>query len=240
MSKVIEVIFTETKKGQFQIGQQKFVKAGFARNYLLPQSLAVLVSNENSQKIKSLQKKADKKQEDLKIAAESIKGQINGKEISFNVKTHDEGKLYGSISAQDIADEINKSYKTVLDKYDIGISSAIKDAGVEKLSIKIHKDVPIQITVNIIGDKEPIPIVRAIVEEELTEEDNSDEEASTEEAVEETAVAEETPEEPAELEVAAAAEVTETVEPEAKTKKAAKPKEEVTDASTDSEEDAKK
>jgi large subunit ribosomal protein L9 len=191
MSKVIEVIFTETKKGQFQIGQQKFVKTGFARNYLLPQKLALPVSAEHIQQISSLRKKADKKLEEVKQSAENVKAEINGKEISFKVKTHDGGRLYGSITASDIAEEINKSFKTVLDKYDIGLSSAIREAGSQTLAIKIHNDIAITITVNVIGDEEkPLPIVKPIaeVEEEATA-DTETTEGNTEEVVAEETVA---------------------------------------------------
>ena len=180
----MEVIFTETQKGQFQIGQQRFVKAGFARNYLLPQKLAVPVTNENLQQIKSLRRKADKKLKEVKQAAENVKDQIHGKEITFKVKTHDEGHLYGSISAQDIANEINKSYKTVLDKYDIGLTTPIRQASVKKIAINIHKDVAILITINILGEEEKPKEVKSKITKKAKAAEDQQEEAP--EATEET------------------------------------------------------
>lgn len=154
MAKVIEVIFTETRKGQFQIGQQKFVKTGYARNYLLPQKLAMLVTKENVQQLATLKKKASKKLEEIKSKAEEIKAVINGQKLEFKVKTHDEGRLYGSISAQDIAESLNRHYETSLDKYDVALPVAIKETGEYTVEIKVHNDVDISVLVSVLDEEE--------------------------------------------------------------------------------------
>ena len=154
MAKEVEVIFIKEKKGIFNLGQKKRVKLGYARNYLLPQKYAVVSNKENETKILSIQKKADKRQAELKELALSTQTKLNKKEISFIVKSHDEGKLYGSISVNDIVTEINKKYKTEIDKYDLKAVQAIKEIGIYDITVHIHKDVAIQLVVNVEAEEE--------------------------------------------------------------------------------------
>ena len=149
MGKEIEVIFIEEQKGQFKLGQRKRVKVGYARNFLLPQKYAVLATKENETKINSILKKAETQQKELKKIAEKLKSDIDKKTIHFKVKSHDEGKLYGSISITDIAEKINADFKTSIDKYDLKQLPAIKEIGEYKIPVLIHNDIQIEVTVNV-------------------------------------------------------------------------------------------
>ena len=92
MSREIEVVFTKEKKGSFTIGQKKSVKPGYAFNYLFPFNFAILNNAENKTKIDSISKEAKKYSDELKKNADKTHKIINGKSISFQVKSHDEGK----------------------------------------------------------------------------------------------------------------------------------------------------
>jgi large subunit ribosomal protein L9 len=153
MAKEIEVLFTETKKGQFNIGDQKKVKLGYARNYLLPQKLAVIVSNDQLSLLESIKKKAEKQREALEESAVSVKDNINDQTVIFEMKAHDEGKLYGSVSSADVASQLNRNFETELDKTDV-IMEPIKELGSFKVKIDIHPNVEIQVNVKISLDKD--------------------------------------------------------------------------------------
>ena len=154
MSKEVEVIFKEEKKGQFKIGQRKKVKLGYARNYLLPQKLAVLVSSENMTYIEKIKGQAKVHEENLKKKAESIKTEIDGKTIVFKHKVHDEVKLYGSVSSIDIAKELNTAFKVDVDRYDIRLPIPIKVIGEYTVDVNIHAEVNIAIKVDVQAEKE--------------------------------------------------------------------------------------
>tara|TARA_B100001142_G_C14023364_1_gene535228 strand:- start:62 stop:565 length:504 start_codon:yes stop_codon:yes gene_type:complete len=154
MSKEVEVIFKEEKKGQFKIGQRKKVKLGYAINYLLPQKLAVLVSSENMTYIEKIKDQAKVHEETLKKKAEAVKTEIDGKTIVFKHKVHDEVKLYGSVSSADIAKELNAVFKVEVDRYDIRLAIPIKVIGEYTVGVNIHAEVNIAIKVDVQAEKE--------------------------------------------------------------------------------------
>lgn len=153
MAREVEVLFIKDKKGFFNIGERKKVKPGYFWNYLLPQEFALLYSKHNQTKIAAVEKKAEKKLLELKKKADEVSTTLANKTINFHVKSHDMGKLYGAISLSDIAKEINKQFKTELDKYDIKGISSIKEVGEYKVNIGIHASVQIIVNVIVTSDE---------------------------------------------------------------------------------------
>lgn len=154
MGKVIEVVYIEEKKGLFKLGQKAFVKLGYARNFLLPKKYAILNNKENKTKIDSILVKSSKREKELQKIAIDVEKKLNNQTISFKAKSHDEGKLYGSISINDILEKVNKTFKTELDKYDLKNMQAIKEVGDYTVPVVIHSDV--KIAFNIIVESENI------------------------------------------------------------------------------------
>ncbi len=154
MAKEIEVVFIEEKKGFFKLGQRKAVKPGYALNYLLPYKWAVRNTPENKTKIDAIGKKAQKHQEELKVKAEALNKTLKKAEIVFTEKVHDDTKLYGSIKVTDIVTKLNKDYKVELDKYDIQLAAPIKEIGEYPISIIVHQDIPLSLTVQVLKEEE--------------------------------------------------------------------------------------
>ncbi|EET85031.1 ribosomal protein L9 [Clostridium carboxidivorans P7] len=89
---------------------------GYARNYLLPRGLAQEATGTNVH-ILNNKKEAERRQKLAEIeAAQKIAESLKGKEINLSVKTGENGKLFGSITGKDIADELNKKYNLKVDK----------------------------------------------------------------------------------------------------------------------------
>lgn len=149
MGQDVNIVFIKEKKGFFKMGQEKKVKAGYAFNYLLPQNLAVLNNKENTLLIKSLTKKTIAHQKELKKQATQINTELNNQTVSFKVKTHDEGKLYGSISVNDIVSEINKNYEVSVDKHDFKDYLPIKEVGNYVVTISIHNDIETKLNIQV-------------------------------------------------------------------------------------------
>jgi len=148
MAKEVEVLFTETKKGQFRIGDQKKVKLGYARNYLIPQKLAVEVTPDQVSFLNTIRKKADKVKEQLKQNATKLQETLQNQTVTFEMKTHDEGKLYGSVSPTDVASQLNRNFETELDKHDLVMDPQIKMIGNYDVKVDIHPEV--EIIVNLV------------------------------------------------------------------------------------------
>ena len=149
MGQDVNIVFIEEKKGFFKMGQEKKVKAGYAFNYLLPQNKAVLNNKENALLIKSLDKKTVAHQKELKKQATQTNKELNNQTINFKAKTHDEGKLYGSISINDVVSEINKNYEVAIDKHDFKDFSPIKEIGDYVTTISIHNDIETKLKIQV-------------------------------------------------------------------------------------------
>ena len=184
MAKEVEVIFTEDKKGFFKIGQRKRVKLGYARNYLLPQGYAVLASALNEAALVSIETRANERLVELKTQAEETAPKLNGQTIEFEVKTHDEGRLYGSVQPQDVAEKINIQLEVQVDKFDLRMSNQIKEVGEYAVPIDIHSEVPIEITIVIKSENEDLSEAARKERERAFEAARSGESADSDEALE--------------------------------------------------------
>jgi len=144
MSKDIQVLFLQDKKGHFKIGQVKRVKMGYARNYLFPKGFATLVTPATLLKQKAVKKESEKRQVALKEQADKLKDILSAKVVSFYVKANEEEKLYGSITQQDISNAISEQYGVSVDKTDIKLPVQIKELGEFSYQIDIHPKVQIE------------------------------------------------------------------------------------------------
>lgn len=144
MSKDIQVLFLQDKKGHFKIGQVKRVKMGYARNYLFPKGFATLVTPATLLKQKAVKKESEKRQIVLKEQADTLKEVLSAKVISFYVKANEEEKLYGSITQQDISAAILEQYGVEVDKADIKLPVQIKELGEFSYQVDIHSKVQIE------------------------------------------------------------------------------------------------
>ena len=147
MSRDVEVVFTKEKKGSFTLGQKKSVKPGYAFNYLFPYNLAILNNSKNKHIIDSISKEAEKHSIELKKKAEDTHRIIDGQSITFQAKSHDEGKLYGSISINDVVSKLNIDFETVLDKHDIKGFTPIKELGSYSVHVVIHNDIRSELSI---------------------------------------------------------------------------------------------
>lgn len=124
------------------------VKTGYAANYLLPNSLAVKSTPENMKKLEDELAVIAATEALLKEEAEKIKDKIEGTTVFLTARGGPEGKLYGAVTSQNIADAIDAAVKIKLDKRKIA-SGSIKEAGCYPVKIKLHPEVEASVTVNV-------------------------------------------------------------------------------------------
>ena len=128
------------------------VKAGYARNYLLPQGLATLATKGNVKQIEQERAALLKKAAEEKATAELQKDQMGVIELAFERKAGEGGTLFGSITSMDIAEALQaKGYE--IDRRKISLRHPIKETGEYTVNVKLHREVvlPVPVTVTAEG-----------------------------------------------------------------------------------------
>ncbi|MCB1120454.1 MAG: 50S ribosomal protein L9 [Verrucomicrobiae bacterium] len=135
-----EVLLIKPVEGLGAEGDEAKVKAGYARNYLVPQKLAVPLTASNRKQIESLQKARAAREAREVGEAEVLKGKIESIHIAVQVRVGEEGKMFGAVTAQDIYDHITKE-GIEIDKKKVQLPAPIKALGKHTTQIKLHPDV---------------------------------------------------------------------------------------------------
>jgi len=125
----MKVILLADVKGKGATGDIVNVSDGYARNYLLPRHLAAEATNKNIKDLEQKKKAQAQRVEQDKENAEKLVGEIKGKTVALTVKSGENGKLFGSVTAQDIADAMQDQHKITLDKKKLSLDEPIKAVG---------------------------------------------------------------------------------------------------------------
>jgi large subunit ribosomal protein L9 len=150
----MEVILFEKIDRLGSIGDLVNVKAGFARNFLLPQGKAKVATDANKAEIESRRAEFEKLAADALAAAEKRCEKIEAMAISITAKSGTEGKLFGSIGNMDIASALNEAGVEV-EKREVRLPDGpLRQAGEYEITLHLHSDVDAVAKVTIIGDEE--------------------------------------------------------------------------------------
>lgn len=149
----MEVILEKTVPKLGLVGAIVNVSDGYARNFLFPQKLAVQASKHNiaavEKRIKTIREKELKEQEEAKLLA----AKLEGLSINIEVKASEDGKLFGSVTAREIAEAMKtKGYD--LDKKVVGLDEPVKFLGVYTVPLKLHALVQTDIKVWVIRESD--------------------------------------------------------------------------------------
>ena len=127
------------------------VKAGYARNYLIPQKLATLATKGNVKQVETERAALLKKAATEKSTAEAQAEQIKAVKLTFERKSGEHGILYGSVTTMDIAEALQaKGYE--IDRRKLTLSDTIKELGDYTVKVKLHRDVTIDLPVEVLGE----------------------------------------------------------------------------------------
>ena len=135
------------------MGEIVTVKDGYARNYLIPREMAYVATPGAMKALEIEKKQYYKRQAKEKEGAEFIAKELSELQLSVSMKVGDEGRLYGSVTSQMIADELKvKGYD--VDKRSIIIEEPIKSLGVFDIKVKLHQDVTCTLKTWVIGQED--------------------------------------------------------------------------------------
>ena len=137
----MKVILLCDVKGQVKKDQIIDVSDGYARNFLFPQKKAVPADAKATSELKSKEEAKQFKINEDRKAAQAIADKINGTEIRIQMGHGQDGRLYGSVTAKDIAEALAKKLSIDVDKRKLQLKDAIKAYGNYSLEIKILGDI---------------------------------------------------------------------------------------------------
>ena len=144
-----EVILTHNIVGLGGESDQVKVAAGYARNFLFPQGFAIPVSAANKRHLEALkQKRAEREAHEFNHMTELAKA-LQKLVCVVKVKTGEDGKLFGTVTAGMIADELKHQFEIALDKKKIHLTSPIKSLGEHEIELPLHHDVKATLKVRV-------------------------------------------------------------------------------------------
>jgi large subunit ribosomal protein L9 len=156
-----EVILTHNVIGLGAESDHVKVAAGYARNFLFPQGLAIPLTGANKRQIEALQKRrVDREAKELHSMTE-LASTLNKLTLVLHVKTGEDGKMFGSVTAGTIADELRHQYDAQLDKRKIQLEHPIKTLGEHEVPLHLHHDVNCTLKVRVESSTPLSPEVQA-------------------------------------------------------------------------------
>ena len=147
----MEVILREDVKSLGKAGEMVKVKPGYARNFLLPKGLAYEATEGNRKRILAESKARLARMVEEKSAAEAFAAQLGGVTVTLARKAGEGDRLFGSITAQDIADALAKQGIAV-DKRKIELEHPIKTLGAHSVPVRLHHEVQAELRVQVVAE----------------------------------------------------------------------------------------
>lgn len=147
----MDVILREDVEKLGHAGEVVTVKDGYARNYLLPRGLAYVATDGNRRRLDSEQRQRDRRAAAEVAGARDAAARLEAVSLSFSMKAGEGDKLFGSVTAGDIAERLREE-GMVVDRKAVELEEPIKALGVYKVPIRLHADVKPEIRVWVVKE----------------------------------------------------------------------------------------
>ena len=145
----MKVIFLKDVKGKGKKGEVKNVADGYAHNFLLKQGLAKEANNANISTLDALKKKEEKAAAEELAEAKKLKEVLDQITVELTAKAGEGGRIFGSITTKQIAEELQKKHGIKIDKRKMELADAIRTLGHTKVPVKLHHEVVATLTVSV-------------------------------------------------------------------------------------------
>lgn len=145
----MKVILLQDVKGQGKKGDVVKVSAGYARNYLFKNNLAKEATKGNLRALEAQKRRETERAEAEKQEAIQLKETLSELTVELKAKAGDGGRLFGSITNKQIADELKKKHNHKIDRRKIELDEPIRALGHRKVPVKLHPDVTGTINVHV-------------------------------------------------------------------------------------------
>ena len=182
----MKVVFLEEVEGTARTGDVKNVADGFARNYLLPRKLAAPATEHYITIAQAKANKEARRQDRVdEEARDHVLPKVDGKSLTIEVRVGEQGKLFGSVTARDIAEALQEATRVELEHRQVDLKEPIREIGAHEVTVKLTRNVLATVTVNV------EPLGGVAVSEEVAEEGDEEEPQTLEQVAEEASADEE-------------------------------------------------
>lgn len=150
-----EVLLIKPVEGLGAEGDHVRVRAGYARNYLLPQAIAMPLTRANRKQVEALKKRRALREAQELTGAQALAEKLAKTRLAFAVKTGEGGKMFGAVTASDVHERLAQS-GLELDKRKIHLFTPVKTLGQHTVKIKLHPEVAVELSFDVVSEN---PIV---------------------------------------------------------------------------------
>ena len=142
----MKIILLQTYENLGKVGEIITVKAGFARNYLIPNQIGSPATKQNIKSLESFLKAQEIKEAKNRVNLEALSKKLNSLTLKFDMQAGEEDKLFGSITSQMISDSLSEKGYTI-DKKEINLDEPIKSLGNHKIEINLGYELETKIKI---------------------------------------------------------------------------------------------
>jgi large subunit ribosomal protein L9 len=150
----MRVVFLDDVEGVARAGEIKNVADGYARNYLLPRKLAAAATATYVQQAEAKAKRIAAEEAERDAAAQTIADKLAAEPIVMTARVGEQGRLYGSITSGDIAEELSKRGGTQIEHRQVHLDAPIKEVGEKELTVSLSRNVQAHVKVDVRGQEE--------------------------------------------------------------------------------------
>jgi large subunit ribosomal protein L9 len=152
-----EILLLKPVEGLGGEGDQVKVRAGYARNYLLPRGIGAPVTHANRKQVEALKRRRAEREAKELAGAQEIAQKLEKTSLAFAVKTGDGGKMFGAITSADLLEKLTAS-GFAIDKKRIHLFTPVKVLGRHTVKVKLHADVTVELPFDVVSEN---PIIAA-------------------------------------------------------------------------------
>jgi large subunit ribosomal protein L9 len=147
----MKIILTADVDGLGAPGDVVEVKDGYGRNYLLPQGKAIVATKGAEKQINTIRRARSVRAVRDLDHAKQIKSQLEGLKVSLRTRAGEGGRLFGSVTSNDVVGAVKAAGGPVLDKRSVDLPGHIKTTGAHKVTVKIHQDIVATIVLDVVA-----------------------------------------------------------------------------------------
>ncbi|HUY23658.1 MAG TPA: 50S ribosomal protein L9 [Acidimicrobiales bacterium] len=147
----MRVLLRSDVQGVGKKGDLVAVADGFARNFLFPTGRALAATDGIEAQATAMRRSRDLRDAQDKDAAESVAGVLRAATVTITARAGAEGRLFGSVTAGDVADALEAQTGAVVDRRKVHLAEPIKSVGTHVVPVRLHADVDAEVTVEVVA-----------------------------------------------------------------------------------------
>jgi large subunit ribosomal protein L9 len=151
-----EILLIKPVEGLGAEGDQVKVRAGYARNFLLPRAIAVPLTSSNRKQIEALKKRRAEREIQELSGAKEIAAKLGQTRIAFAMKTGEGGRMFGAVTANDIHEKLAQAGLEI-DRRKIQLHTPVKTLGQHTVKIRLHAEVTVELNFDIVSENPIVP-----------------------------------------------------------------------------------